>query len=834
MRISWNWLSELVDLSPLKGPEALADLLTQRGLEVEALEKQNLGLEHVVTAQIIEFHAHPQADRLNVCQVRNSESAPALEIVCGAKNLHTGAKVALAQIGALLPNGVSIARAQVRGIFSNGMLCSATELKLPEPDGPSDGILILPDSTALGIPLADFLGRNDTILNLKMTANRGDCLSHIGIAREVAAALGSSVRRPAGLSIQQQGCGMEIQLNAGPAAPQFYGCTIEGVRIGPSPKWLVQRLEALGARSINNVVDATNWVMFECGHPMHAYDAKQIRGKKVQVRLAQAGESLPLLDGQTLQLKGFELVIADEQRSIALAGVMGGGNSQVSLDAGSKTQDLFLECAEFSPELVRKAAAVHQHKTDASHRFERGVDPQGLVAAAERLAHLIVELAGGKILGASYVQRETRSKPRVIEFGLYELNDFLGFPRDVLPLSLEKIEEILIGLQCQVKRTQTHWSVEPPSFRLDLGIKEDIAEELARSIGYDAIPITIPPLSSSPVFAGSANPWVSFLNRTKESLVLGGLLETINFAFSSRVWLAKFGLHSSVPVLNPLSEECAVMVPSLIPGLIRNVVDNWNHHFGSEPLAIRLFELRPVFSSAGTVQAQGEAETGVQEKWKLAFVISGPRFAGGLRCEQGEVDFYDLKGIVQNVFGTLGTRGVRFHPLSASKKAERAADSAIYHPGKSVEVLVGNASVGHFGFIHPGLAKELKMSATLGLGELDWESVAKFSRPASRVPSFAPWPSFPPIERDFALLVKNDVTSEKLCQVALKTGKPLAKIAKVFDIYQGNQIGEGMTSVAVRVIFYDEHRSLQEAEAEAASTRILESWKREFGVELRS
>ncbi|MGZ3687048.1 MAG: phenylalanine--tRNA ligase subunit beta-related protein, partial [Bdellovibrionota bacterium] len=294
----------------------------------------------------------------------------------------------------------------------------------------------------------------------------------------------------------------------------------------------------------------------------------------------------------------------------------------------------------------------------------------------------------------------------------------------------------------------------------------------------------------------------------------------------SKAWLAKLGMSSTASVVNPLSEDLEALVPSLLPGLIRNALDNWHHHFGSEALAIRLFELRPTFNVPAEIRASGEMETGVQEKWKLAIALSGPRYSGGLQSERGEVDFYDLKAQIESLLETLGARGVRFQPMTAS----RTGGNALFHPGQSVEILAGNQVAGHFGLLHPGKARELKTRAPLWLAELDWEAIAKLSRDSR---GFKAWPQFPPMERDFALVVKDDVAADKITQVALKAGKPLAKVAKVFDIYRGSQVAEGMTSVAVRVIFYEESRSLQEAETEAASAQILQAWKKELGAELR-
>jgi phenylalanyl-tRNA synthetase beta chain len=834
MRISWKWLTEFVDLSTLpgckdlqaEGPKALGDLLTSLGLEVEGIERQNQGFENVVTAQILKKDPHPQADRLSLCQVSTGSGEP-LEIVCGAQNMKAGDKIALAQIGALLPNGIKITQSKIRGVVSNGMLCSAAELKLSEE---SDGLMILPSDTPLGIPVAKVLGKDDTILTLKLTANRGDCLSHYGIAREVAAALGQEIKRPEALQIKESPCPITIELEAGENSPQFFGCFISGVKVGPSPQWLVQRLEALGSRSVNNVVDCSNLVMLELGHPTHAYDASQIKGGKIQVRLGRQGEKLPLLDDTTVELQGFEIVIADQQRSVGLAGVMGGGNSQVL----STTRDIFLECAEFDPSLVRKAAGKHQRKTDASHRFERGVDPEGLPAISGRVAFLILQLAGGTLTGASWARLPSRSvQPpawrREIRFKKSYLNTFLGFDAKNPKFSPKRMIEILKNLHCEVQELAEEWIVIPPSYRLDLKIKEDIAEEIARSVGFSEIPATLPVLTSSPVFSHSSGGEFALIERVKDCLKANGLMETLNYSFTNPSWLSQLGMKSSIELLNPLSEELKALVPSLLPGLIRNAIDNWHRHFGSEQPAVRLFEIRPVFSAAGPIQAQGQLETGVQETWKMSWVLSGPRFADGLRSEKGELDFYDLKATVDGILTALGTKGVRFQPFTDVV----AKENPLFHPGKSAIILAGNRVAGVMGLMHPAKAQELKTRAPLWMVELDWQALTQLSRKPQDVPVFKPWPAFPPMERDFALVVKGDVTAETLCQSALKAGKPLAKSARVFDIYKGTQVAEGMTSVAVRVIFYDESRSPLESEAEAVSARIVESWKKEFGADLR-
>jgi len=831
MRVSWKWLSEMLDLSYFGNHAKITEIYTQRGLEVEEIHRLDAGFEHVITAQILERNPHPQADRLSLCKVTIGSGEP-LQIVCGAQNMKAGDKVALAQIGALLPNGLKIEKSKIRGVESFGMLCSEEELKLKDK---AEGILILPASTQLGKPLASILRRDDTILQFKLTANRGDCMSHYGMARELGAALGQRPKRKelkeldwASLSSK---CPIEIKLEAGELSPQFFGVYIEGVKIGPSPEWMVSRLDSVGVRSINNVVDASNLLLAELGHPTHAYDADQIQGKVIGVRLSKDGEELPLLDGQTVKLGGTELVIFDGKRSVGLAGVMGGGNSEVQ----PTTTRLFLEVAEFDPVRIRRAAFKHQRRSEAAQRFEKGIDPAALGYVTTRLAQLITELAGGKIVGARVARLPSREpkallRCREVEVKPSYFETFLG-----MDVSETQAEKVLADHDCKVTRGPT-WKVAVPSYRLDLGTKEDLAEEIARSLGYDKIRATVPPLTSAPQSMQSAvsAAALGLKDRAKDALAALGLSETLNYGFTSRAWLAKFGYTSAVTLMNPLSEECEAMTPSLLPGLVQNAQGTWRKHFGSEIPAVRLFELRPTFQfhGQGGIRSISELETGVEERWKLSLLISGGRVASGLKQDQVAFDFYDLKAIIEGLFSALGTKGVRIQPLTSGRGD--AVLTQLFHPGKSAEILAGKGVAGYFGMLHPGKARELKLDADVWVCEMDWDAIAKLSRPIFSSSPFKMWSQFPGMERDFALVVKDVVTAEKIVQTALKVGKPLIKTARVFDVYRGAQVGAGLASVAVRVVFGDDTRVLQEAETEAACAKLVEAWKKELGAELRA
>lgn len=824
MKISWKWIQELVVLPPSTMPEQVAETLTLRGLEVEAITRQGLGLEKVVTAEILERNPHPEADRLSVCHITLGSGEP-LEIVCGATNMKSGDKVALAQIGAQLPNGVKIEKAKIRGVVSNGMLCSESELGLKTT---SEGILILPASTQIGVPLALALGQNDIIFEVNVTPNRGDCLSHVGIARELAAAYGGELLLPKTAKLKLGRSPIATVLDAGEAGPQFWGCLIEGVKIGPSPTWVVNRLESLGVRSINNVVDASNLVLQELGQPTHAYDADQLLGNTLRIRDAKQGEKLKLLDGAEIELDGSELVIVDDsgRRPVALAGVMGGSGSEVV----ASTTRIFLECAEFDPVRVRRTAFRHQRRTEAALRFEKGLDPIGVGEGAARLTELVIELAGGHVVAATAKLSPSRDpkkklKPAQISVDPSFFEDFLG-----LKISPSQAREALGALGFTVRGTVKKWSVTVPSYRLDVSTPEDLSEEIARSVGYRAIKPTVPRLNSSPHprFDNpvAASLWVD--DRAKDALVELGFHEALQYAFTSRAWLAQFGIQEGVPVGNPLSEEQQVLVPSLIPGLVQAALENWNHHFGSIAPSIRMFELRPTFhlrAGVGRVEALSEFDTGVEERSRFSMALSGSRLSSGLKPDLEPVDFADLKGVLEAFFSRMAIRGIRFEALK---------DRALWHPGQSAVLMNGNHEVGVCGRLHPSIESAIKARGNLWLAELNWDALKKLAKQRDRSQRYKAWATFPPIERDFSVLVKSEIASERVTELALRAGRPLAKVVRVFDIYQGAPVPPGMTSIAVKVIFLDESRSLEESEADAVSARIVSEWKQQLGASLRS
>lgn len=872
MKISMNWLNEYVDCNLIQKKSNLdlatltAELLTDRGLEVEEITREDQGLSLVITGHILVKDKHPESDRLSYCQVdvglKEKDGSPkVLNIICGATNHKAGDKVVVAMIGAELPIGLKIGRSKIRGVESEGMLCSESELGFSKE---SAGIIILPPSTEIGQPIAKVLQKDDVLLTLKLYANQGHLLSHIGVARECAAALAyqngkhspetyfSKKQLKVNETIsfnESQHSPLKVSLTEDSMASQFYGVAIEGVTVGESPQWLKKKLESIGSRSINNIVDITNLILFETGHPVHAYDLKTLEGGEIHVRKSVEGESLKLLDGTTISLTGKETVIADAKRAIGLAGVMGGEETEVKdgiqksseqnpsvTQTGVKTTSIFLECAEFNPSLVREAKSRFQKLTEAASRFEKGIDSKGLEFVMRRMTHLILECAGGKVVGTNQVIR-TNALPKKTSIQMSKgfCQKFLGLPE----LLESEVIRILKTLECEVIESEQTLEVIPPSYRLDLKIKEDLSEEIARSVGYSEIPATLPPLTSAPLPRASGE--VILLNRAKDYFVKAGLSEALNYSFMSEASLNSLGLKSSLKLLNPLSEEYASMVPSLLPGLLFNLQNGFRKHFGSETMDQKCFEIRPTFhapapSETGEFVAVSEVETGVEENWKASFILTGNRVTDGLRVDQKSLDFYDVKAMVQNFFEGMGTKGVRLIKLTDSRTKRNEVEqslSALFHPGVTAEVLLGNDSLGFFGLLHPKVSKQLKFKQDVFIGEFDYKKLTKMSRDAYQAKTYAPWNETPAMERDFAFVVDEKVTADQLISLVTKASKPLSKSVKIFDVYKGAPVPEGKASVAVRVIFQEKDRALTEAEVEPLSKAIMDALKKELNAELR-
>lgn len=780
MNLSINWLGEFVALPADLGE--LEDILTRSGLSVEGRRASGVNVDSVVVARIIESNPHPNADRLSVCQVEDGSGRPR-QIVCGAKNYAVGDKVPLALPGAVLPGGFKIKSGKLRGEKSDGMLCSATELGLGED---AKGLLILDPAAEIGKPIGD-LFETDTILELEITPNRGDWLSHLGVAREVAAFTDSPLLYSAPAALAHREAPDEARIEPQTPCPFYSVLRINGVRVGPSPGWLRRRLEALGVRSINNIVDVTNLVMLELGQPLHAFDAAKVRGGIV-VRRAAADESLELLDGRTVRLRTSDCVIADQARALALGGVMGGADSGVT----ENTTDILLESAWFVPSAIRKTARDLEAHTDSSHRFERGVDPLGVLPAAARAAALIMETAGGTAAPQTAAAGKPPWDAPVIELRHARCRALLG--RELADADIRgALRRAGMSLAEESENTTR---VNVPSFRLDLTREADLIEEVARLTGIEGVPSR---LVFTPAPAGAADRFYDQCMHLRHRLCGMGFTEARTSSLVSPARAAEHG-DLAVRLRNPLGEEQAFLRPSLAPGLIEAAKRNF--HLGQP--AVRLFEIGRVFSA----EAPGE-------RMAVALLASGPVRAGHWGSGDAEMaGFFDLKGVVENLFPEYA--GAVPQPPAAGEVLRAGVD----HPQGHIAQLSPEAAAGLDG---PGpvcVAEILLLPA-------DAADLAAHAREL---------PKFPASGRDIALVVPESVSYAAIAACIRANGGAWLEAFAPFDVFrdpQGNKLPADRKSVAISLVFRNAERTLTHEEVDAACEAIRKPLREELGAEFR-
>ncbi|HTP52829.1 MAG TPA: phenylalanine--tRNA ligase subunit beta [Anaeromyxobacteraceae bacterium] len=803
MRISLSWLSEYVTLPPA---EELARRLTAAGLEVEAVERVGAALDGVVTARIVSAEKHPQADKLTVTQV--DAGAGPVQVVCGATNWKVGDLVPLATPGASLPNGQRIERTRLRGVESHGMLCSARELGLSEE---SSGLLLLPAGAAAGVPLAEALGLADTVLEVNVTPNRPDALSHVGVAREVAALLGSPLKLPAPRLVQKQPAAsslLGVRIDAPERCFRYAARVVESVRIGPSPQWLARRLEACGVRSISNVVDATNFVLLEWGHPLHAFDLDKVAGAEIVVRLARPGEKLVTLDGQDRDLSSDDLVIADRDRASALAGVMGGADSEIS--AG--TTRVLLESAWFEPTGIRRTARRHGLHSEASHRFERGVDPGGVTVALDRCAALIGELAGGTVRKGMADAYPRRRRPVDVPLSWSRPGDVLG-----MPVSRGEVRRTLAAFGFEERKATPRGAVfRVPSWRLDVAREEDLIEEIVRLKGYDAIPETLPGIAGkTPAVPREAQ----VAERLRLALEGAGFAEAVNFSFvapADLAALAPAGGATGIALRNPISAELAVMRTSLVPSLLKNAVHNLRQRVED----VRLYELASVYQR----QSPGaDGDLPAHEELRVAGVMLGRRHAPGWATGGDPVDFFDLKAALEGVLESLGIDGVRFSHASEPWLHPRSAAAISCGSSRGEARLLGSA-----GEVHPRTAAAFELPRGVLAFEL---SFAELSSAARLVPGHVEVPRLPAVLRDLAVVVADEVEAVRVLDLVRE--EALAEEVSLFDVYRGAPIPAGKKNLAMSIRYRAGDRTLTDAEADEAQARIVARLKSAVGAELR-
>ena len=792
MKFSEKWLREWVD--PAVSTEELVEQLTMAGLEVDSVESADAGLESLLVGEVVSVDKHPDADKLRVCQVNIGQQQP-LQIVCGAPNVSAGGKYPLAPVGGSMPGGKKIKKSKLRGVESQGMLCSAQELGLSEDH---DGLMELPTEALAGQSLRDFLGLDDNIIGLDLTPNRGDCLGIEGIAREVGTLLRSAVTTvavsPVKASIDDR---FEIDIQAPAACPQYLGRVIRGVdATAATPLWMKERLRRSGLRSLGPVVDVTNYVLLELGQPMHAFDLACLSGG-VRVRYALEGEELTLLDDRTVALNAGTVVIADHDKPLAIAGVMGG------LDSGVKdtTTDLFLECAFFLPEMIAGCARSYGMHTDSAHRFERGVDPALQQRAIERATELLLVISGGEagpVCTVTSSEHLPVCKPLVLR--RERIQRVLGMsPEDA------EVADILGRLGMVATEQQDGWLVEPPGFRFDIRIEADLIEEIGRIYGYNRLPS----VSLQGAMEVQAVPETDItLMDFCDVLVARGYQEAITYSFVDEVMQAQVN-PDMVPVrlANPISSEMAEMRTSLWSGLLKAV----QHNVHRQKTRLRFFEHGLRFYT--------QDDGAIQQDVMFAGVITGSRFPESWDGKEQPVDFYDLK----NDLETLLQLGGDTHRFTFSSREHPAL-----HPGQTAAVECAGKTVGWLGRIHPVLAKRLDLSSDTCLFEVQYDSIN-----TSQLTEFKLISRYPSIRRDLAFVVDADLQTGVLQAAVKAVAGGLLKQMPIFDVYQGKGIESGLKSIAFGLILQDNSRTLTEQDIEAVVEKVTMQLGDKFGATLR-
>ena len=784
MKFSENWLRRLID--PGLTSEALADLLTMAGLEVEAREPVAPAFSGVVVATVASVERHPSADRLSVCRI--DTGAESLQIVCGAPNVRSGMRVACARAGARLPELV-VERVQVRGVESAGMLCSARELGLGDDHS---GVLELEAQAALGSDLREHLDLDDWLFTLKLTPNRGDCLSILGLARELAALTGERFTppqiRPVPSRLTDQ---RPVRLEAGSACPRYCGRVLASVdAAAPSPAWLRRRLERCGVRPISAIVDVTNYVMLELGQPLHAFDWAELEGG-IHVRLARPGEQMKLLDGRDIALDPAHLVIADERKAVALAGVMGGEASGVS----ASTRAIFLESAFFDPAAVAKASRGLEIASDAAHRFERGVDFALARDAIERATALILEICGGQA-GPVIESLGTLPARNPVKLRIDRVQRVLG-----VEVGAARIEDMLRCLGFGIATQPGTLMVTAPSYRFDIEIEEDLIEEIARVHGYENIAPTLP-VAPTPMLALPER--VVSTHAIKRALAMRDYFEVVTFSFVERQLEADFAAAADpVAVLNPIASQMAVMRSTLLGSLVECVRFN----VARKQERIRVFEVAACFERDAEGFRQGE---------RLAGICYGAAHPEQWGERSRDVDFFDVRADLEAV---IAHEEMRFEP----------APHPAFHPGQSAQVLLGGEPVGWIGALHPGWQQKYELpAATVGF-ELDLAAIR-----ARALPVYRPLPRVQPVRRDMALIVDETLAAAVLQRAIIDAGKPLVRVATLFDVYAGQGIPEGRKSLAFRVLLQDTEKTLTDAEVDSRMQHIVNVLEQKHGALLRS
>lgn len=810
MKVSLQWLSELW---PITRPDELPELLTMLGLEVESVTDLSAPLRGVVVAEIKESKPHVNTEKLSVTKV-DAGLLGTLQVVCGAKNYKLGDKVPLATVGTTLPSGVTIQKATLRGAESFGMLCSARELGLSED---ASGLLILEAQSTPGDPVARALGLFDSVLEVNVTPNRPDALSHIGVARDVAAKQGGilKVSKPDVVETTEHAkTKIRIRIEDPTKCLRYGARVIEGVSIRSSPQWLARRLEACGIRPINNVVDITNYVMLECGQPLHAFDLDCLSGPEIVVRSAKPGEKLTTLDGKERELDADDLLICDRESPQVLAGVMGGAKSEVT----NATTRVLLEAANFLPGTVRRSSKRHALRSESSYRFERGADIEMVPHALDRAAMLMRELANGKTLRGQVDVYPAPKERRRLWLRHSKVEGLLGtaVPQDTARRILTSL-----GFSPSTRGDRTEWVI--PSFRADVEREEDMIEEIARIRGFHEIPAHLPP---APKDLPRQTPAAQVESMLRDVFQAGGFDEVINFTFVSPKELQLLEKPSVFHLMNPLSTDQSVMRTTLVAGLLNNLVRNLHHQVDR----LRLFEIGRTFRAPETDQppplpsSSAKARLGwgwpARETLCLGGLMFGGRVGRTWSAKDAPVDFFDAKGAIDSALEALQIRNAQYIPGS----------EPYLHPRASAGVRVGAAEIGSVGVLHPRIARQLELSGEVIVFQLDLDQVAKLAKLA---PSYQPLPKYPAVFRDLAVVVSSQLSSEAVRAIIVNAGGAIVEEATLFDVYTGKPIPEGRKNLAFAIRYHARDRTLTDQEVNATHERIVSEVNQKVGGSLR-
>lgn len=810
MQVSIKWLKDYIDFT--ETPEQLADKLTMAGIPVENVVDPGEGLEKVVTGRIEKLEPHQNSDHLQICTM-NVGLAENIIIVTGAQNVAEGQVVPVAMVGAHLPNGMKISKGKLRGVASSGMLCSAQELKLDLeklPEEQKTGIFILPSDTPVGIPTKDVLGLNDVVLEFELTANRADCFSVFGLVREIAAITGNKPHFPEIKVNEDDNTKLNDIFSVEIADPdlcsRFSTRMLKNVKIGPSPEWMQQRLEGAGIRSINNVVDVTNFVMIELGHPMHAYDYDKITGKKLIARRAIEGEELHTLDDTSRKAKGEMLVIADSEKAAGLAGIMGGFETEIT----DTTTTVVLESADFYGPCIRRTARACGLSSEASGRFERGVDSETTIKALDRAAQLLQEMGACTVCEGIVDVYPNPKQANYVTFTPEQINNHLG-----TNIAKDVMLNIITSVGFDVTKDENdEITVKVPSWRNDVTCMADISEEIARLHGFDKIKSTLP---NGVSMQGTQSAKQTFIDKVKTSLSSQGLYETISFALTNEETFNKLNipqdspLRKAVPIMNPLSDE----YPLVRTTLLSSIFDNLARNLARKNDDVALFEVGSVFFPKALPVTELPDEV-----VKIAGAITGRRNAQGWNQTNDMVDFYDAKGIIEELLANL--RVTRYTVEAGTHYAMHPGKTALFKKGRDVIATVGE--------VHPAVLSAYGITKPVYIFELDATTVMKYM---AKDLKYKALPKYPATSRDLAMLVDVDVNAADIEKAMTKAaGQNLTQIT-LFDVYTGKQVEEGKKSLAFSLTFQSNDKTLTDAEIDPAIEKIVAKLQKDFNANLR-